>query len=49
MRPSHGSASAFVIYSRLIHAPGVVCAEHRRNVATWWSEVFSGPACADPR
>ena len=24
--------------------PGGVHAEHRRNVATWWSEVFGGPA-----
>src|ERR1700727_431742 len=24
--------------------PGGVHQEHRRNVATWWSEVFGGPA-----
>ena len=24
--------------------PGGVHEEHRRNVATWWSEVFGGPA-----
>lgn len=24
--------------------PGGVHGEHRRNVATWWSEVFGGPA-----
>ena len=24
--------------------PGGVHADHRRNVATWWSEVFGGPA-----
>ena len=24
--------------------PGGVHKEHRRNVATWWSEVFGGPA-----
>jgi hemoglobin len=24
--------------------PGRVHEEHRRNVATWWSEVFGGPA-----
>ena len=24
--------------------PGGVHEEHRRNVATWWSEVFCGPA-----
>lgn len=24
--------------------PGGVHAEHRRNVATWWCEVFGGPA-----
>jgi hemoglobin len=24
--------------------PGGVHDEHRRNVATWWSEVFGGPA-----
>jgi hemoglobin len=24
--------------------PGGVHAEHRRHVATWWSEVFGGPA-----
>jgi hemoglobin len=24
--------------------PGGVHAEHRRNVAIWWSEVFGGPA-----
>lgn len=24
--------------------PGGVHAEHRRNVTTWWSEVFGGPA-----
>lgn len=24
--------------------PGGVHAEHRRNVAAWWSEVFGGPA-----
>ena len=24
--------------------PGGVSEQHRRNVATWWSEVFGGPA-----
>jgi hemoglobin len=24
--------------------PGGVHTDHRRNVATWWSEVFGGPA-----
>jgi hemoglobin len=24
--------------------PGGVTAEHRRNVAAWWAEVFGGPA-----
>ena len=24
--------------------PGGVHEEHRRHVATWWSEVFGGPA-----
>jgi hemoglobin len=24
--------------------PGGVHEEHRRNVATWWCEVFGGPA-----
>jgi truncated hemoglobin YjbI len=24
--------------------PGGVGAEHRRNVASWWCEVFGGPA-----